>query len=460
MKQKNRVLLIIFVLLLGISFGYAQTYDSLIVAPEVLFNGNPPVDMFFKPGRILDNNTIWFCGYISGIFGNETYVFRSVDGGNTFTHNSAPIGNDARAAQMDAFSEDTALVVLDTGKIFRTTDGGTTWNEVYSYVAGGNEWFDGCRVLSENVVVAYGDGENYGEMHFVRSEDKGATWTEITGIDYLGAIYGYFTWGLAACNVGESIWCSAYAYHSGIGDSTFLFRSYDAGLNWSSFLLPSEIVPSRVRSVAFVNDNNGMITITGGSVFKSTDGGANWVTTNTPEASSFPNGVTAIPNSDIIVALDDIGVYYTTDLGTNWDRIATPDTANAPQDNLIGGMFLNPNFGYVFSYNGLVLRFEDQLTSISDPFTSQKPDNFKLLQNYPNPFNPITTIEFVLPKAQFTELKVYNTLGVEVVTLVAANLSQGKHTYRFDGSKLASGVYYYQLKSENLEQVKKMILIK
>ncbi len=91
-----------------------------------------------------------------------------------------------------------------------------------------------------------------------------------------------------------------------------------------------------------------------------------------------------------------------------------------------------------------------------------------LLQNYPNPFNPTTTIEFTLPKSEFVELKVYNLLGKEVAKLVSANLRQGNHTYTFDGRKLASGVYYYQLvagdpstgSGQRYREVKKMILIR
>jgi len=83
-----------------------------------------------------------------------------------------------------------------------------------------------------------------------------------------------------------------------------------------------------------------------------------------------------------------------------------------------------------------------------------------LSQNYPNPFNPSTSIEFALPKSEFVELKVYNILGKEVSTLVSKKLNQGNHTYTFDGSNLASGIYYYQLVAGEFREVKKMILLK
>jgi len=86
--------------------------------------------------------------------------------------------------------------------------------------------------------------------------------------------------------------------------------------------------------------------------------------------------------------------------------------------------------------------------------------NFILHQNYPNPFNPSTSIEFTLPKSEFTTLKVFNILGKEVETLVSNNLNQGNHTYQFDGKNLASGVYYYQLVAGDFTVIKKMVLIK
>jgi len=93
---------------------------------------------------------------------------------------------------------------------------------------------------------------------------------------------------------------------------------------------------------------------------------------------------------------------------------------------------------------------------------------FKLYSNHPNPFNSSTTIEFTLPKSEFVELKVYNILGKEVSTLVSTKLNQGNHTYTFDGSNLASGIYYYQLTAgdpstgsgQRYREVKKMILLK
>lgn len=87
-------------------------------------------------------------------------------------------------------------------------------------------------------------------------------------------------------------------------------------------------------------------------------------------------------------------------------------------------------------------------------------DKFALLQNYPNPFNPSTTIKYQIPKAGLVNLKVYDLLGKEIATLVNENKVAGNFEVIFDASKLASGIYIYQLKSNNFVFSKKMILLK
>jgi endoglucanase len=85
---------------------------------------------------------------------------------------------------------------------------------------------------------------------------------------------------------------------------------------------------------------------------------------------------------------------------------------------------------------------------------------FELKQNYPNPFNPYTVISFSLPNPSQTSLKVYNTLGEKIVTLVDKNLTVGEHKYGFSGKGIASGIYYYELVSGPYHDVKRMIYLK
>jgi hypothetical protein len=85
---------------------------------------------------------------------------------------------------------------------------------------------------------------------------------------------------------------------------------------------------------------------------------------------------------------------------------------------------------------------------------------FKLEQNYPNPFNPSTTIIYDLPNASKVELKVYDLLGNELTTLVNEEKLAGIYEITFNGSGLASGTYFYQIKAGDFIQTKKLMLLK
>jgi hypothetical protein len=93
------------------------------------------------------------------------------------------------------------------------------------------------------------------------------------------------------------------------------------------------------------------------------------------------------------------------------------------------------------------------------------PETYLLEQNYPNPFNPITKIRFALReegkgKKEETRLIIYDILGKEVQTLVNEQLSPGMYEVTFDGTGLASGIYFYQLRTEKFVETKKLVLLK
>ena len=91
--------------------------------------------------------------------------------------------------------------------------------------------------------------------------------------------------------------------------------------------------------------------------------------------------------------------------------------------------------------------------------------DFNLGQNYPNPFNPSTKITYSIGSAGNhedirTTLKIYDSLGKEIATLVNARKSQGEYEVEFNASHLSSGVYFYRLTAENFSSAKKMLLIR
>lgn len=102
------------------------------------------------------------------------------------------------------------------------------------------------------------------------------------------------------------------------------------------------------------------------------------------------------------------------------------------------------------------------LVSVENEFS--KITDYKLSQNYPNPFNPTTIINYSIASkdgsSEFVSLKVFDLLGREVATLVNQHQNVGSYSVEFNSTKLTSGVYFYELRTDNFHQINKMVLEK
>ncbi len=121
--------------------------------------------------------------------------------------------------------------------------------------------------------------------------------------------------------------------------------------------------------------------------------------------------------------------------------------------------YVNPNT-VVFSY----ILVRDTLTSANEDISVNDYDYF-LSPNYPNPFNPVTTINFIIGKSENTTIKVYNSLGKEIATLINEYLPSGERTIQWDGkdnngNTISSGVYFIQMTAGNYRQTIKAVLLK
>ncbi len=140
-----------------------------------------------------------------------------------------------------------------------------------------------------------------------------------------------------------------------------------------------------------------------------------------------------------------IGIFYQ----ENWMAIVT---AGGNEYNLVYAKINGEEYG--------TLMIREKETEI--------PLSFQLSQNYPNPFNPTTKIRFSIPTVetlhatslQYVTLKVFDILGNKIATLVNEEKLPGSYEVMFDGSNLASGVYFYTLTAGNFSQTKKLLLIK
>lgn len=121
----------------------------------------------------------------------------------------------------------------------------------------------------------------------------------------------------------------------------------------------------------------------------------------------------------------------------------------------------NPNtWDRVFGWGAIDVTDAFKTVAIDEP-EAALPHALVLEQNYPNPFNPSTNIKYELPTTNFVELTVFNALGQKVWTLVNSRQQAGSHSVTFNGSGLASGLYYYKLSIGNEKiQARKMLLLR
>ena len=76
------------------------------------------------------------------------------------------------------------------------------------------------------------------------------------------------------------------------------------------------------------------------------------------------------------------------------------------------------------------------------------PNEYILYQNYPNPFNPTTQFSFGIPEAGHVTLEIFDILGRKIETVVDEQLNAGNYTYTWNATKIASGIYFYRLKTD------------
>jgi aryl-phospho-beta-D-glucosidase BglC (GH1 family) len=99
-------------------------------------------------------------------------------------------------------------------------------------------------------------------------------------------------------------------------------------------------------------------------------------------------------------------------------------------------------------------------TNVQQRTNLEIPKEFRLEQNYPNPFNPTTIIYYQIPAGTNVVLRVYDTLGRKVQTLVDEYQDAGNYSVQFNASNLPNGVYYYRLETGTYQDTKKLLLLK
>ena len=154
---------------------------------------------------------------------------------------------------------------------------------------------------------------------------------------------------------------------------------------------------------------------------------------------------------------------WSSNIGTDDQLIG--DLSNIDQIRFEVRDVVSEDYAYTFAIDDI--EAVDEISSNVTPVTGIRdngddvlPYESELSQNYPNPFNPTTNIQYRINNSGPVTLKVFNILGQEVMTLVNSVQKAGSYQVNFNASKLASGVYIYQIRSNDFVSSKKMMLLK
>lgn len=394
---------------------------------------------FIKAGSFYD---IWadsgsangrvICVGAPGIAGSVfDQVMYSTNGGADWQLGNYSASDDQDLNSISMVNGTTGYVAGDEGVIAKTTDGGATWNPTTGTTGLTTEL---NKAVFVNVNTGYVFGTS-GQGH--KTTDGGGTWNTLTTGMGTSAIYGA---GFIDANTG---WV--------VGASGKIFKTTDGG---TTFTQQTSNYGSTLNAMSMVNASTGYTVGLSGTVRKTTDGGTTWDTTNVPFTSSLYGIHFINANTGTVVGAGG-AVYRTTDGGATWEF------DNTGGSTLYGISMSNPHACFINGLNGNVFKY-DNPPSGNGTFTNNVPEKYFLDQNYPNPFNPSTTIKFGLPREGSVSLRIYDMAGREVANIFNnQRINAGQVSYKFDGSSLASGVYFYSLIVDNdLIATKKMVLVK
>lgn len=347
--------------------------------------------------------------------------------------------------------------------IMRTTDGGFTWKKLnipfdssFSFV--GIEFLNsdiGLVGINNNGQASW--NERKGVM--LKTVDGGVSWQIILEKKHLlCAAFVFFN-----DKQGYSFWSPFLSNY----DDTFVLQTSDGGINWSDTGTIKEDLIKKTSSITF-----NAIWAIGFKTWLSRDRGQSWTDWNwfSPvlegQKRFIPTDIELIDTNKIIIVGDafssssdiEARVYTTKDSGENW--VMNLQLLN----NSFSAISLASNKVWVVGSNGLIIYTDDITTKVASEKDSF-PKIFELEQNFPNPFNSITVVEYFLLQRADVTLKIFDVLGRTVKTISEPNLGLGRHIITWDGKNdenqpVASGIYIYQLISNNILEVKKMSLIR
>ena len=375
-------------------------------------------------------------------------VVRTTDGGGIWNDVTGNLGHAEMPVCIAAVDANRAWIGGDAGKIYATTNGGASWSEQV-YPGTQTKYIVGLWFFDPDNGYALGihTPEVPDANTILRTSNGGATWAHLANEPVVGQRENG--------NLNKFWWTDRdHGWFPTNYDR--IWRTTDGGGSWS--FAPLSSMQWEAFAVVFRDNTTGLANLGGGWIARSSDGGSSWTPMQIPGVSGNME-ITYAPGSHTAWLVDYWdGSYRSDDDGLSWTR--------CPCDSITGRYYFHVSFadsgsGWIVTGMGQILHYNSAgVTDVAGPGTASVPVGYALEQNYPNPFNPTTTIRYTAGGSGHVTLKLYDVLGREVATLADESKRQGVYTIRFDGSRLASGMYFYRLQAGHFVDTKKLILLR
>jgi len=350
-------------------------------------------------------------------------LYRSTDNGDSWGSPlvTVPSGNNIFSIALNPTTPTQTIFAGTRNGPLRSTDNGTSWSPANNGIPA-NSWVRDIEVDSNGIVAAATTNGLF------ISTDNGNTWQETSGItDTIVTLV--FDYPLTTDNYG--------------GDTRLLAGS----------------VSGQVLE-AVGSDNYLIATL--GAILSPDEEIADFFVMYLKGQNKERHGIATFPRNN-----QDGGYYESTDNGQTWVKKNT-GLPNNPKTSALSGVVVETRkaveikeyLGFFDNSNGGARIFKRETVVSVEKVNNLTLSTFSLSQNYPNPFNPSTTINFSIPEESFVSLKVFNSLGQEIETLVSKDLGAGNYKYDWNAKNFTSGIYFYTIQTDDFIETKKMILLK
>ncbi len=409
-----------------------------------------------------NTNSIYAAGCLNG--GASGAVFKSSNAGGNWTYTSHP----TTYGLYDVEFADTQIGYACgwLGKIYKTTNGGTSWSTLNSGSSNVLRWMS---VVDENNVFIVG-GSNWNNPNLLYKTTNGSNWSYVAS--FAGVVGGvHFFDADTGVVAGGISWEEKYSSNAGLFQTIYFT---DGGIGWAC-------------------GNNGRVA-------KSVDFGETWIELDSVSPSTTLLGIYATETH--LFAVGENGRIFRKEIETilDADFDAEPVLGEAPlivqfTDETVG----EPSFWYwdfdndgttdsieqhpIWTYTepgtySVLLTVYDETQTIMDnelkndfiEVTSTGVNNVYVpefeMTNYPNPFNPSTTISFEITSLdEDIQLEILNLKGQLIKEFEISNLQLGVNKVVWNGRdnsniSVSSGIYFYKIKNGIYTSSNKMILLK